>query len=254
MIVVATLSGICSHGGEPARTGRRLALRGWSVTKESDDGSSVPASSPCLLHELDADGRPSVDPEQTRDVTRWRKVERERLIAVRLALSAERRAQQASAIAGDLDRILPGESRIVSLYWPIRGEPDLRPWMHALYARGVRVALPVVLAYGRPLEFREWQPHARLERGVWKIPFPADGAVVVPDVAIAPLVGFDRECYRLGYGAGFFDRTLASLEPRALAIGVGYPETELPTIFPQPYDVPMNWIVTGTSAPVHRCG
>jgi 5-formyltetrahydrofolate cyclo-ligase len=224
------------------------------MTKEFDDGGSLPASSPCLLHELDADGRPAVDPQQTRDVLRWRKVERERLIALRLALSAERRAEQATAIAGDLDRILPDGTRIVSLYWPIRGEPDLRPWMHAAYARGVRVALPVVIAYGRPLEFREWQPGARLERGVWKIPFPADGAVVVPDVAIAPLVGFDRDCYRLGYGGGFFDRTLASLEPRALAIGVGYPETELATIFPQPFDVPMSWIVTGTSAPLRRAG
>jgi 5-formyltetrahydrofolate cyclo-ligase len=222
------------------------------VTKEFGDGHGLPASPPCLLHELGADGTPSVDPDQTRDVMRWRKVERERLIAARMALSAERRAAQATAIARDLDRILPGGSPTVSLYWPIRGEPDLRPWMHALCARGLRVALPVVIAHGRPLEFREWQPHARLERGVWKIPFPADGAVVVPDIAIAPLVGFDRECYRLGYGGGFFDRTLASLEPRALAIGVGYPETELPTIFPQPFDVPMDWIVTGAAAPVRR--
>ena len=222
------------------------------MTKDSDEGCSEPASSPCLLHELDADGRPRIDPEQTRDVMRWRKVERARLIELRLALSPERRAEQATAIVRDLDRILPADSRIVSLYWPIRGEPDLRPWMHALHARGVRVALPVVIVHGRPLEFREWQPHARLERGVWKIPFPADGAVVVPDIAIAPLVGFDRECYRLGYGGGFFDRTLASLEPRALAIGVGYPETELPTIFPQPFDVPMDWIVTGTTAPLRR--
>jgi len=222
------------------------------VTKELDEGGDSPASSPCLLHELDADGRPGVDPEQVRDVMRWRKVERERLIALRLALSAEHRTAQATAIAGDLDRILPGSARIVSLYWPIRGEPDLRPWMHALHVRGVRIALPVVVAYGRPLEFREWQPHARLAHGVWKIPFPADGAVVVPDVAIAPLVGFDRDCYRLGYGGGFFDRTLASLAPRAVAIGVGYRETQLPTIFPQPHDVPMNWIVTGAEAPVRR--
>ena len=216
------------------------------------DPSGSPASPPCLLHELDADGVPRGDPVQHRDVMRWRKVERERLVALRLALRPERRSEQAVAITRDLDRILPAGSPTVSLYWPIRGEPDLRPWMHALHARGVRVALPVVVAHGQPLEFREWQPHARLERGVWKIPFPADGAVVVPDVAVAPLVGFDRACYRLGYGGGFFDRTLASLEPRALAIGIGYPETELKTIFPQPFDVPMDWIVTGTTAPVRR--
>ena len=222
------------------------------MAKYEDTADDTPASSPCLLHELDADGVPRVDPAQLRDVLRWRKVERERLIAARMALSAERRTAQATDIARDLDRLLPTGSPTVSLYWPIRGEPDLRPWMHALHERGIRVALPVVIEHGRPLEFRAWQPHARLERGVWKIPFPADGAVVIPDVAIAPLVGFDRACYRLGYGGGFFDRTLASLSPRALAIGVGYPETELPTIFPQPFDVPMDWIVLGTLAPMRR--
>ena len=124
--------------------------------------------------------------------------------------------------------------------------------MHALTERGVRVALPVVIAHGQPLEFREWRPGARLARGVWNIPYPADGAVVTPDVAVAPLVGFDRACYRLGYGGGFFDRTLASLEPRALAIGVGYPQSELATIFPQPHDVPMDWIVAAAAAPLRR--
>ena len=74
-------------------------------------------------------------------------------------------------------------------------------------------------------------PERPARRGVWNIPYPADGAVVTPDVAVAPLVGFDRACYRLSYGGGFSDRTLASLEPRALAIGVGYPQTELKTIF-----------------------
>jgi 5-formyltetrahydrofolate cyclo-ligase len=222
------------------------------VANGDNDPGGSPASSPCLLHELGADGAPLADAEQHRDVMRWRKAERERLIALRVALSPERRAAQAAAISRVLDRILPAGSPTVSLYWPIRGEPDLRPWMHALHDRGVRVALPVVIAHGQPLEFREWRPHARLERGVWKIPFPADGAVVVPDVAIAPLVGFDRGCYRLGYGGGFFDRTLASLEPRALAIGIGYPETELATIFPQPFDVPMDWIVTGSDAPLRR--
>lgn len=218
----------------------------------TDDPKTMPASAPCLLHELGVDGRPGVDAEQARDVARWRKVERERLIAMRQALAADYRDAQALAIARDLDGLLPRGSPIVSLYWPIRGEPDLRPWMHSLSGRGIRVALPVVVARGRPLEFREWHPNARLARGVWKIPFPADGAVVTPDVAIAPLVGFDRECYRLGYGGGFFDRTLASLEPRALAIGVGYPQSELPTIFPQPHDVPMDWIVTAAAAPVRR--
>ena len=221
--------------------------------QDPGDSCGLPASPACSLHELAADGTPRVDPEQARDVARWRKVERERLIAARMALPAEYRAAQALAIARELDRVLEGRpGAIVSLYWPIRGEPDLRPWMRARFERGTRIALPVVIAFGQPLEFREWHPQARLEHGVWRIPFPADGPVVVPDVAIAPLVGFDPACYRLGYGAGFFDRTLAALNPRALAIGVGYPEGALPTIFPQPHDVPMDWIVTGAPPPVRR--
>ena len=76
--------------------------------------------------------------------------------------------------------------------------------------------------------------------------------MVTPTVAIAPLVGFDAQCFRLGYGAGFFDRTLAALEPRPQVIGVGYDAAEVATIFPQPHDVPMDWIVTGTSPPRPR--
>ncbi|MBS0392996.1 MAG: 5-formyltetrahydrofolate cyclo-ligase [Proteobacteria bacterium] len=205
------------------------------------------------MHLLDAEGRP-VDPVQATDVARWRKAERERLLALRMALDAEYRARATERITRELDGVLPPNTAIVSTYFPIRAEPDLRPWMRELHAQGIRVAVPVVVAKGQPLEFREWEPGARLAYGVWRIPYPADGAVVRPDVAIAPLVGFDAECYRLGYGGGFFDRTLASLQPRALAIGIGYPEQSLPTIFPQAFDVPMDWIAIGDGAPRRRRG
>jgi 5-formyltetrahydrofolate cyclo-ligase len=187
------------------------------------------------------------------DVARWRKAERERLLAERMALSVEYRTEQGLGISQALDRIIasvPGTT--VSVYWPIRAEPDLRPWMHALSQAGMRIALPVALALGRPLEFREWHPHARLAHGLWKIPYPADGAPVSPDIVIAPLVGFDGGCYRLGYGGGFFDRTLAALSPAPVAIGVGYPSAALRTIYPQPHDVPMDWIVTGSMPAVSR--
>ena len=150
------------------------------------------ASPPCFMHEIDpAFGMP-VDRQQARDVARWRKVQRERLIAARLALSAEERTQHAQRIARDLDGIVTlTSSTIVSVYWPFRGEPDLRPWMTAASRKRGRVALPVVVGKGQALQFRTWHPAARLERGVWNIPFPADGPVVVPTVVIAPLVGFD---------------------------------------------------------------
>jgi|SRR5271165_537825 len=220
----------------------------------SEQGSEggTPASSPCMLHELGPDGVP-VDAAQAQDVANWRKATRQRLLQGRAALTTEYRAQQALAIASALEPILADLPSItLSLYWPIRGEPDLRAWMATLSANGVRIALPVAIALGQALVFREWRPHCRLARGLWKIPYPADGAEIVPTVTIAPLVGFDRECYRLGYGGGFFDRTLAQLAPKPLAIGIGYPSAALQTIFPQPHDIPMDWIVTGSSPSVRR--
>jgi len=215
------------------------------------DPDSSGGSSPCLLHELTRDGTSVVDPRQARDVAQWRKVERERLIAARLAMDASSRASQTLAIARDLDDLLSAhDAAIVSVYWPIRGEPDLRAWMHARHERGTRVALPVALEAHRPLAFHEWHPQARLARGLWKIPYPAEGIEVTPQVVLAPLVGFDEEGYRLGYGGAFFDRTLALLHPRPLAVGVGYASAKIKTIFPQPYDIPMDWIVTGSASPL----
>ena len=203
-----------------------------------------------MLHELRADGTASVDHEQAGDVARWRKAERESLIGARSALPMQYRSDQADLIAHGLDEIVAtsGIARpAVSVYWPIRGEPDLRPWMHALFQSGKRVALPVAIELAQPLVFREWRPDARLARGLWGIPYPADGEVMVPNVVIAPVVGYDQQCYRLGYGGGFFDRTLARLNPKPLTIGVGYPGAALRTIFPQPHDIPMDWVVTGSA-------
>jgi 5-formyltetrahydrofolate cyclo-ligase len=87
---------------------------------------------------------------------------------------------------------------------------------------------------------------ARLAHGLWSIPYPVDGHEVTPTVVLAPVVGFDRQRYRLGYGGGFFDRTLAVLRPKPLVVGLGYLCTAIETIFPQPHDIPMDRIVTGT--------
>ena len=221
-----------------------------SRVHEEGDSSCEGGSSPCFMHELGPDGTSVVDPQQAQDVARWRNAERERLLAVRRALSTGVRAAQAVAIAADLDVLIPtDEAQIVSVYWPIRAEPDLRAWMHARSEHGTRIALPVALTHGQPLTFREWRPGARLAHGLWRIPYPADGRDVTPTVVLAPVVGFDRRGYRLGYGGGFFDRTLAVLRPRPLVIGVGYLCSAIETIFPQPHDIPMTWIVTGTLPP-----
>jgi 5,10-methenyltetrahydrofolate synthetase len=206
-----------------------------------------------MLHELGPDGVLQIDMQQSVDVAHWRKAERERQLSARMAMPADVREVQTLAIAKSLERLVRATpDTIISVYWPIKAEPDLRPWMHSSWEGGARMALPVATALGQALTFREWRPGTEMSRGLWKIPFPADGAEVVPTVVLAPLVGFDADCFRLGYGGGFFDRTLAGLAPRPLAIGVGYSAGCMRTIYPQPHDIPMDWIVTGTAPPVER--
>ena len=204
------------------------------------------------MHELGPDGAP-VDAQQASDVARWRKAERLRLIELRLALPVQERALHTAGIVRRLDEMIavPG-GQIVSAYWPIRAEPDLRAWMHAACLRGLRLALPVAVELGRPMIFREWRPGAPMARGLWKIPYPAEGTEVSPTTVLAPLVGFDSACYRLGYGGGFFDRTLAAMPRKPVVIGLGYPQLRLPSIFPQRHDIPMDWIVTGHEPPLRR--
>ncbi|QKC77533.1 5-formyltetrahydrofolate cyclo-ligase [Mesorhizobium erdmanii] len=207
------------------------------------DSPAQYSSPPRFMHELDPEFRPPLS--DWTDVRRWRKAERERLIAARLAVSADARAAMSLRIAQGLDAVI-GEisGRMVSLYWPFRGEPDLRPWMASINERGGRTALPIVVEKGQPLIFRAYKPGDRLEKGVWNIPIPAEGDPVLPDIVISPIVGIDPSHYRLGYGGGFFDRTLAAMPFKPLVIGVGYEMQRIDTIYPQPHDIPMDRIVT----------
>jgi 5,10-methenyltetrahydrofolate synthetase len=205
-----------------------------------------PASPPCLAAEFDPQ---HVDPEQAQDVARWRKAERQHLLAARAALPVAARQAAAKAITGHLDHLLAAgfgglQGLTISAWWPIRAELDLRPWLAGLAARGAQAALPVVMAPGRPLVFRPWTPQTRMERGFWNIPVPAAGADLRPDITLAPVVGWDAAGYRLGYGGGYFDRTLAVLSPRPFTIGIGLEAARLPTIFPQPHDIALQVIVT----------
>lgn len=184
--------------------------------------------------------------EQGRDVAEWRIAERRRLRGERMALSVQDRATVAQALAVHLERLVRGMSgRVLSGYWPIKGEPDLRDWLGRQHAAGRIIALPVVEQPGAPLVFRRWTPGMAMERGDWNIPVPpAYAEVLTPDIALAPLVGWDRAGYRLGYGGGYFDRTLAILRPKPSVIGVGLQSAGLSTIVPQPHDIVMDWIVT----------
>jgi 5,10-methenyltetrahydrofolate synthetase len=193
----------------------------------------------------------AVDPQQAADVARWRKAERARLLAERAALPVAVRQAAAEAIAGHLDTLLAKrfaavEGLTISAWWPIKAELNLRHWLEALLVRGARVALPVVVTPATPLAFRLWTPGCKMVQGFWKIPVPANGADVAPDITLAPVVGWDAAGYRLGYGGGYFDRTLAALAPRPLAIGVGLDAARVTTIFPQPHDIAMDAIVTET--------
>jgi 5-formyltetrahydrofolate cyclo-ligase len=212
---------------------------------EEEPGFASPA---CLLQELGPDqgGLTGTSPaEQRSNILRWRKAERERLITMRLAIPADKRAEDSAGIAANLDRLLPSlEGKIVSLYWPLRGEPDLRGWLASILQRGAICALPVVAQKNAPLVFHRWRPGEKLVRGFWNIPVPEKEEAVTPDIALAPVVGFDERGYRLGYGGGYFDRTLAVLPPTRRVIGVGYSAFAIATIYPLPHDIPMDAIVT----------
>jgi 5,10-methenyltetrahydrofolate synthetase len=213
---------------------------------DDEEFDAAEFSSPaCLLHEIDPAYSGLVPAAPIEGVAAWRKAERERLIAGRLDIPAETRAAHSQAIADALDRELDDVNGLaISLYWPFRGEPDLRPWMERATARGATCLLPIVIEKGKPLIFRSWKQGEKLDRGVWNIPVPAEGKEMLPDVVISPLVGFDPRLYRLGYGGGFFDRTLAAHPGKPLVIGVGYASQHIPTIHPQRYDIPMTRIIT----------
>lgn len=178
-----------------------------------------------------------------------RRALRERLVAARLALDADTLAAHRRVVDEYLDLGFPGLARgVVALCWPHKHEYDARFLARRLRERGAGTALPVVLGPRRPMVFREWRPGVKLARGVYDIPYPADTPEVVPDVLIVPMNGFDDGGYRLGYGGGFFDRTLAALRAaghRAVAIGVAHEQARIgDALHPQPYDVPMDFVVT----------
>ena len=219
------------------------------TAQRDDDLPAACASPPCWLHEVDpaySGLTTTARPMDWPAVQRWREAERARLLAARLAIPPDARRQKDAAIAAHLEAVLGAVAgQVVSAYWAIRGEPDLRRCIERLVAAGARAALPVVVAPGRPLVFRAWTPGAPLKQGIWGIPTPGpDAETLVPDILAIPVVGFDAAGHRLGHGGGFFDRTLAAMPRRPRIIGVGYAQAAIATIHPQPHDIPMHVVVT----------
>jgi 5,10-methenyltetrahydrofolate synthetase len=172
-----------------------------------------------------------------------RKLQRERLLAARAAMPDRAAREQAlqSHVAQWLAR---SDMRAIAYFWPIRGEPDLRTvvadWLDAVSHRVA--ALPVV--EDDALVFHAWSRDAPMRAGEFGIPVPAHGRRVQPDALLIPCVGFDRQRYRLGYGGGYYDRTLARTLPWPLAVGIAFECGRLGTVDPQPHDMQLDVVIT----------
>jgi 5-formyltetrahydrofolate cyclo-ligase len=145
----------------------------------------------------------------------------------------------------------PAAGTVVSAFWPLEGEIDTRPVMTGLHERGCQVALPVMRGPGKALEFRRWQPGDALVPAAFGTREPeADKPTLTPTVLLVPLLAFDRAGYRLGYGGGFYDRTLAGLRASGavLAIGLAYAGQEMAGVPHDDNDQPLDWIVTENAA------
>lgn len=179
------------------------------------------------------------------EVVDVRRRDRERLLDLRKTASAGDRRSAQAAIESALTAVVKiAGCRTLGLYWPIKREIDVRAWANRLSIdTGIELALPVVVQRHQPLEYWRWRAGDTMTRGFWDIPVPATRELVQPDAVISPLVGVFG-FYRLGYGGGYFDRTLAARHPRPVAIGIGLDLCRLDRFEVQPHDIPMDVIVT----------
>lgn len=216
--------------------------------KPSISSSGHFASSPCYAAEFADES----DAQQQQDLANWRKAERKWQLAARKALSPEQRDALAIAVAKNLDTLLREhfptlQGKSIGGYWPIQSELNLVFWFCDLHERGVRIALPITAQQDAPLIFRAWTPETIMDRDCWNIPIPPEvNEQLQPDILLAPCVAWDENRFRLGYGGGYFDRTLAALSPKPFVIGVGLESAKVSTIFPQRYDIAMDAVVTET--------
>jgi 5-formyltetrahydrofolate cyclo-ligase len=181
-------------------------------------------------------------------IEKWRGQERRRLLAERLLISPEQHRRWSAMIEKRLSLLLqelPG--RVIGLYWPVRGEFDARPLAAHLREQGRVTALPAVVERGGRLEYRSWDGETAMAEGIYRIPVPSERRLMDPAIVVVPLLGFDAANYRLGYGGGYFDRTLAALAPPPVAVGAGFETARLDTVLPRPHDIAMDIVVTEAS-------
>jgi len=166
-------------------------------------------------------------------------------LAARMALDETTRTGLSARIEAHLAALLiPLPPQALAFCAPVRGEFDTRPLASLLLERGWQLAMPIVVETDAPMRFRRWTPSCAMSVDRYGIPIPLDGSDLVPDIVLLPLLAFDAQGFRLGYGGGYFDRTLAALVPRPLAIGIGFELGRVADIRPQPHDIPLAVVVT----------
>lgn len=188
-------------------------------------------------------------PPSDKDFAEQRRALRARTIATREALTAAHRTALMRHLEQHLGELVARLApTTLGFCWPYRGEPDLRAWVaHWLAQDAARTAvLPVVPHKAGPMMFRRWTPGMEMPLDRHGIPHPPEGDPVVPDMILVPCNAFDAAGYRVGYGGGYFDRTLAVMDP--VAVGLGFEFARVEDVWPQPHDRPMDWIVTEAGA------
>ena len=189
---------------------------------------------------------------QTADITEEKRALRAKAAeARRVAQTVDDGGHAARAVAAHfLAHIMPPAHAVIGGYWPIGTELDVRPLMTALHERGHVCALPVVHR-GRPLEFHRWQPSDRLVAGRFNILTPDHHTpIVVPDVLLMPMLAFDALGMRIGYGGGYYDRTIPAIRARKalLTVGIAYAIQEVTRVPTDRFDRRLDWIVTEEEA------
>jgi 5-formyltetrahydrofolate cyclo-ligase len=167
------------------------------------------------------------------------------------ALSEAERNARSVAVAGVAFTPFDGPPAVVSSFWAMGSEIDPGPLEERLRRKGHRIALPVMKGRAQPLEFRLWNLGDPLVDRIWGIREPTAAAPVVePDILLVPLLAFDGAGWRLGYGAGFYDRTLRTLRSRkpVLAVGLAFDEQRVDAVPHLDYDEPLDWVVTPSGA------
>lgn len=167
--------------------------------------------------------------------------------ALRLALRPRRHADPAAdarLVQALLDHVVPSPGAAIGGVWPLPDEPDLRPLWHALHKRGHPILLPETTPRGRPLQFRPWSPGSAMQPGLFGTMHPATPpAGLSIDIVFVPMLAFDRQGWRLGYGGGYYDRTLDAL-PQARAIGYALSGQQVEAVPHGPFDIRLTTIVT----------